>query len=629
MKNNIIINEQQLKEIKEYIQIENIKLPEFITDSIRQYKTSLGKHNAFPPEKNIKFEEKILKKRYYELLTNIKKVDGINGDISKKNLIDKLKNLVIKCKEIENSIHKELEKICYEFAFDTFGISYDSLNLECVLNDRVEIKQQIIPIMAEDSFFEDVEHIESLNDEVMKRRLIDSLTQGACIRLSSNYEKILNKIYTLDQRLPELYYNITAINEYLSFVTEKKPTSENVGGVVSVNLTGSEPVIKSEAIIFPTLLFETIKGIMELMSSHGLPEDKQIAEYIISQSDFLLAENWDKRFGVGMWDILMDTINPENMDILPEIFTELVSIPSDNFDKIMREILAGTKKGKRIIEDLVSELKTENKFHEIDKTLSVNSNEEYINPDDLIHNDDEITETDITSAGDYTYDAPAFIDSETADHSNIIGKSIADGLNEEKDYYDFFDIQLEAVSDLLFEFLNDKKKGITRKKWRLIPPEQYKNALIEFVRYGEFVRFPSKYIEQWCEIIVKNTLSIFAGTELCGHSSDFPYDDFLYAIGIDKDNDNYDYFMGNYENCFKYLDDIGFYDWNILPDGSSNLSDYGLEPLYKLLQELEEQVTPEEKIVTINKILDVYHQRGDLVSAFIEGGSKSLRQISN
>lgn len=459
--NRIIITEQQLISLKESIEIGKVKLPDFIIASIKQHKTSLGKHNAFPPEKEVKFEEKILKKRYYELLTNVKKVDGIKGDISKKNLIDNLKHLVIKCKELEEPIKNELEKICYDFTFDTFGIEKGSLNFECVLNDNVEIKQQITPVLIEDSFYDNVEHIESFNGEVMKRRLINSLVQGACVRLSSNYESILNKIYVLDQRLPELYFNITSINEYLSFVKERKPNNENTGGNVSVNLADEEPVIKAEAIIFPTLLFESIKGVMELLSSHGLPDDKQSASYIISQSDFLLAENWDKRFGVGMWDILVDAINPSNMHLLPEIFSELVSLPVNEFDNVMREILSGAKMGKKIIRDLIDEISRTSKFNEIDNTLSINKNNDYFTPEELIGNMDEMNETDTTNVGSYTYDTPAFLDDETADHSNMINKSIKDGLVETKDYYDFWDVSY--VYDTIQEFLYDKANGKTKK----------------------------------------------------------------------------------------------------------------------------------------------------------------------
>lgn len=420
----LIITEQQLNIIRESVDIENVKLPDFIINSIKQHKTSLGKHNVFPPEKDIRFEIKILKKRYFELLKSVKRVDGINGDISKKNLIGVLEKMVLKCKKLEEPIKNELEKICYEFVFDMFGIQYGDLNLECDLIDNIEIKQQITPKPLEDSFFNDITHVHNFNGEVMKRRLINSLIQGACVRLSSNYEKILNKIYVLDQRLPELYFNIIAINEYLSFVKEKKPNNDNIGGIVSVNLSSDEPIIKSKAIILPTLIYETIRGVLELISSHGLPENKQEAEYIISQADFMLAENWDKRFGVGMWDILMDAIKHSNMHLLSNIFTEIVSLPINDFDDFMREVFAGTKKGKKLIYDMVSNISVENKFNQIDDKLKGDLDDEYFKPDELISDNNQIIETSTFSAGDYTYDAPAFLDDETADHSNMISKSI-------------------------------------------------------------------------------------------------------------------------------------------------------------------------------------------------------------
>lgn len=199
-------------------------------------------------------------------------------------------------------------------------------------------------------------------------------------------------------------------------------------------------------------------------------------------------------------------------------------------------------------------------------------------------------------------------------------------LKEDKDYYDFWEKQY--VYETLQEFLMDKDNGIAKKKWRLIPFEQYRNALIEFVRYGEFMRFPTKYIDQWADIVTDNTLSLMANTELAGHITHFPYDDFCDVMGFEQGSKEYKKYYGSYENCSELLDEIGFYDWIILPDGTTAISDYGLEPLYKLIMELEEQETPEQKIVVINKILDVYHQRGDLASAFIQGGSKALSQIS-
>ena len=68
---------------------------------------------------------------------------------------------------------------------------------------------------------------------------------------------------------------------------------------------------------------------------------------------------------------------------------------------------------------------------------------------------------------------------------------------------------------------------------------------------------------------------------------------------------------------FDYLDLTGIYNWMIMPDGSDAFSDYGINPILKILSEYKEESTPEQTLVIINKCLDVYHQRGDLSSIFI------------
>jgi hypothetical protein len=80
---------------------------------------------------------------------------------------------------------------------------------------------------------------------------------------------------------------------------------------------------------------------------------------------------------------------------------------------------------------------------------------------------------------------------------------------------------------------------------------------------------------------------------------------------------------------FDYLELTGIYNWMIMPDGSDAFSDFGIKPILKILSEYKEESTPEQTLVIINKCLDVYHQRGDLSSIFIRGGSKSLTAISS
>ena len=169
--------------------------------------------------------------------------------------------------------------------------------------------------------------------------------------------------------------------------------------------------------------------------------------------------------------------------------------------------------------------------------------------------------------------------------------------------------------------------------FNLINPSMYKQALSEFMKYGEFVKFPTRYIYQWMAIIMANTAKIHSITAIAGHDRWCPIDEFVdhYFMG---DNDLWDeykqeHYNDDYDDMCAYLDNNGFYDWIKLPDGSDAWSDYGLQPLEEICQEYNENMSPEEVIVLINRALDVTHQRGDLASAFIVGGSKTLSDISN
>lgn len=81
-------------------------------------------------------------------------------------------------------------------------------------------------------------------------------------------------------------------------------------------------------------------------------------------------------------------------------------------------------------------------------------------------------------------------------------------------------------------------------------------------------------------------------------------------------------------DSMNFLDLIGFYDWMMMPDGSDAFSDFGIEPLERILSEYDEDLPPEKVLVIVNKALDVYHQRGDMASIFVVGGSKALNQIA-
>ena len=188
------------------------------------------------------------------------------------------------------------------------------------------------------------------------------------------------------------------------------------------------------------------------------------------------------------------------------------------------------------------------------------------------------------------------------------------------DSYDLYDIyENYQPYNVLMEFENGEKNI-----WfPLIKPSEYKQALLEFMKMGELVRFPKDKVFKWLEIIMKNTCIIDAITALAGHTQWFPYSDCSDVYNELEDAET-DYYIFS-----EFLDKRGFYDWCKLPDGSDAWSDFGLQPLWNIINEYQENMTAEQVLVLVNRCLDVTHQRGDLPSAFIEGGSSSLTKISN
>jgi hypothetical protein len=215
----------------------------------------------------------------------------------------------------------------------------------------------------------------------------------------------------------------------------------------------------------------------------------------------------------------------------------------------------------------------------------------------------------------------------------LVRESINKLLNESGSSGKIYDYLEEYTPYYIFQMYEDGEKLFPN----LINASMYKQALSEFVKYGHFMRFPTRKIYSWMAIIMSNVAKIKTITEIAGHGQWSPIDEFIdfYFGNNDDPEDAWNTYKeehgedNDYGAMTDFLDDRGFYDWTKLPDGSDAWSDYGLQPLMEICNEYDDNMSPEEVIVLINRALDVVHCRGDLASAFINGGSKSLDFISN
>ena len=360
----IILSENNLNIIKENINdIMANKLPEYVYKSVKKHNTSLGDCPAFPPSHDYDFDYKVLKKRYAEIIDEMNFYELPLDEVEAENLLSKLMREVIKK---ETPIRPQLNKLTENVVNKLFAVPAETINLTCELKDKIEAAKSLRILPEDDGddndsyVFADVSEISQVDDIVKQRRFVDSLIQGYAM-IASRYEDLYSEYFETHgfDELLSLYNKINALNDYLVFVKKEKINKKNPSLIsyVGVHLGhgNNKTIIRSQGLIFPYLLRETIRGFMELFSSHGLPEDNQKAQMIIKRADFTMAEPWDIRFGKTLWEMMFgkDKIKP---NMIPYFFADFCSLDTSEFFGLSQELLAKTKKGKSYIKKTISDI---------------------------------------------------------------------------------------------------------------------------------------------------------------------------------------------------------------------------------------------------------------------------------
>ncbi len=360
---------------------------------------SLGNHPIFPTSEELNFEQKIMGDRFNDVTKRYKRafdVQNIDNDDVKKNIIP----LVYESMALEKKHKKALEKLAVDMIREEYDMGEDVVEIHAELTEKINMegtKMNPKPSSV-DIEFKNHDELTNANDEVYKRRFLNAMTQGAAKHCTHMFHMKDDEITDLDPRLMNKYSKMMASADFMYYII---PDLENAvsGGVVRVQFpTKDNPkaVIYAQAIVLPVLIHELVKGVMELLSAHGLPKNKRIGEYVINKADFLAAEPWDMRLGPALWSRFTETIEPDDFNLKHHIYSELAALPVKEFNMKMREIMAGTKEGKRIVKEIVDEVKNglkEDEFNEAMGNISGNDivEDSYDNEDVEGFDFDELT----------------------------------------------------------------------------------------------------------------------------------------------------------------------------------------------------------------------------------------------
>ena len=104
-------------------------------------------------------------------------------------------------------------------------------------------------------------------------------------------------------------------------------------------------VVKAQAICFPMLVHEIVKGLYEIIGTEGFGSDKELNKRIIGKVDKLSNEPEDLRYGKFIYDGLRELyLQTEYKDDRSRelFFVEVYKLSSNNFFKLINALIDDT-----------------------------------------------------------------------------------------------------------------------------------------------------------------------------------------------------------------------------------------------------------------------------------------------
>lgn len=333
------------------------KLSPFVYRTVMDGKTPLGRCPFFPKENGEKFEYSLVKERYKDVVDGVVELGYDISDVQ--GIQNRFGELMNECLELEKPYKTQLEHLVVNTVNEMFEVPIETVTLHCSIVGSVQPKKNVNvkPMLVNNKEFKyrDTKEIEACDKAITKRRFLDTLIMGGAYSMSVIEDYYIADLHRIDKNLISMYEEIDLLSHFLLFNVEPKITDKNpnLTGYVEVFLGSDKEKteIFAQGMTFPILLHETIKGLMELFISKGLPNDRRLAKVVVGNADFLLAEPWDLRMGVKIWEIFAEKV--DDAVLIPYFLSKLSQYGYKKFKEFVSEVLSYTERGDEMMEALL------------------------------------------------------------------------------------------------------------------------------------------------------------------------------------------------------------------------------------------------------------------------------------
>jgi hypothetical protein len=275
---------------------------------------------------------------------------------------------------------RELEQLAIKLVSEEYGVPEDAVDFEATITGHPqmpggqEIRKTGLKMRKGDKRPPQGKTAEELKPNVTKRRLMNAMMHGAARKGQNLFHMASDELRRIDPSLSQDYSKLMAGNDFMYWALSDDTISQESesgthAGQVRVDLSGPKPKIIAQGMTFPFLLHELTKGVLELISLHGLDVDKETRDYVLDKTDNLESEPMDIRLGVKIWEKLLETMDVDALPYKAQIFTRMSELPPSEFNNIVNGLLNGSEQAKEQVRDIVYDVIRENNEDDVEQAM--------------------------------------------------------------------------------------------------------------------------------------------------------------------------------------------------------------------------------------------------------------------
>lgn len=234
----------------------------------------------------------------------------------------------------------------------------------------------------------DPEYKEDFRKELIRRRLTNALIQGASLKGHFIFHMAADKLEKLNPGCTKLYNSSMITNDLMYYYQDdlqmsSAVESESQAGMMEVDYSGDVPVVRAKSFCFTVLVHEMIKGVVEMLSAHGLPKDATTCEMVLELCDTVLLEMWDIRIGPKFWEMFYGLIDADDHEMLKHVIVGVSQLDTDDFLDFMGQMLAGDEQAKRTVAKIIKLKRAAMMNFEVEMAAYGDGDDENSNEDDM------------------------------------------------------------------------------------------------------------------------------------------------------------------------------------------------------------------------------------------------------